>query len=75
MLFVPHIPESVPLHQEHPLPGRVGDEAAKNAVEFKVSGCFFAFRDVPPEESRLPLGVEMESAIEAVREDFALLHK
>lgn len=51
----------------------IGDEDAKNAVEFKVRDCLFAFRDVPPNEARLPLGVEMESAIEAVRDDFALL--
>jgi hypothetical protein len=51
----------------------IGDEAAKNAVEFKVHRCLFAFRDVPATEASLPLGVEMESAIEAVRDDFALL--
>lgn len=32
-----------------------------------------AFWDVPPADARLPLGVEQESAIEAVRNDFALL--
>jgi hypothetical protein len=51
----------------------IGEEAAKNAVEFKVRNCLFVFRDVPATEARLPLGVEMESAIEAVRDDFALL--
>jgi hypothetical protein len=33
----------------------------------------FGFRDVATEEARLPEGIEAESAIEAVRDDFGLL--
>jgi hypothetical protein len=49
------------------------EEENKSAADFNVTGCFFGFRDVTTSETGLPEGVEVESAIEAVRDDFALL--
>jgi len=46
---------------------------SKSFADFNVAGCVFGFRDVAAEETRLPNGIEAESAIEAVRDDFALL--
>jgi hypothetical protein len=46
---------------------------SKSFADFNVAGCVFGFRDVAAEEARLPVGFEAESAIEAVRDDFALL--
>ena len=46
---------------------------SKSFADFNVAGCVFGFRDVATEEARLPEGLEAESAIEAVRNDFGLL--
>ena len=51
----------------------IGAERDKNAVDFSLSGCLFGFRDVPPDEAELPVGVEVESSVGAVRGDFMLL--
>lgn len=51
----------------------IGEEGDKNAVDFVVAGCLFGFRDVAADDARLPVGVEVESAVEAIRDDFALL--
>ena len=51
----------------------IGAERDKNAVDFVVAECFCGFRDVPLSESELPVGVEIESMIGAVRDDFSLL--
>ena len=46
---------------------------SKSFADFNVAGCVFGFRDVTAEAARLPVGFEAESAVEAVRDDFALL--
>ena len=52
----------------------IGEEKYNSATDFNVTGCFFGFRDVTADEAAgLPVGMEPESAIEAVRDDFALL--
>ena len=51
----------------------IGQKESKSAADFNVTGCLFGFRDVKASEAGLPEGVEVESAIEAVRDDFALL--
>ena len=51
---------------------RLADES-NSMADFNVGGCLFGFRDVAADEARLPVGLEAESAIEAVRDDFALL--
>src|SRR5437016_471489 len=37
----------------------IGAERDKNAVDFSLTGCLFGFRDVPPDEARLPVRVEV----------------
>ncbi len=51
----------------------IGHPESKSAADFNVTGCLFGFRDVAASEAGLPEGVIVESAIEAVRDDFGLL--
>ena len=56
--------------------GRVAflfQKESSNFADFNVTGCVCGFRDVATEEARLPVGFKAESAVEAVRDDFALL--